>query len=216
MTDATASASADALRDRKVALKLLLPELAAVIGAALFCWFPAPLDAQNEERFTLAAGPVVAVDDSPPSVGAHLRGAVWGWPGPRPVNLQLDAYLTWLAPGTTETVPLMDGSLELRQRETQLGIGASGVFTAWQANRVAPYVLIGAVVRWSDAGTRFGTRTPAGDLVDTVTVDFTETQGDILLGAGVAIRNGTRRLLLEARLYGGTAIVLPVTIGLTF
>jgi hypothetical protein len=51
---------------------------------------------------------------------------------------------------------------------------------------VSPYLLVGVLTRWSDVS---------------------------LLGLGTGISWGNRRLLLEARLYGGTAINMPITIG---
>jgi hypothetical protein len=80
---------------------------------------------------------------------------------------------------------------------------------------VSPYLLVGAVYRWSHASRRVWVQDAFGQ-VTRFNSELNEDQFDILFGLGTAIRLGTRRLLLEARVYGGTAVYLPVTLGLTF
>ncbi|HEY3012988.1 MAG TPA: hypothetical protein VGJ36_09590 [Gemmatimonadales bacterium] len=66
-----------------------------------------------------------------------------------------------------------------------------------------------------DVNRRFEVRDLSGQPSEQGRVSETEHQFDILLGLGTAISWSTRRLLLEARLYGGMAINMPITIGLS-
>jgi hypothetical protein len=182
------------------------------LASAVF--IPGPAAAQWGRHFSLAAGPSVGIDGTPPDVGAHLRlsGALAS--GPRTLNLLADGYVTWMAPGTRETV-FTDGSFLMRDQENQFGLGVTGMVNFSPRSSVSPYVLVGAVTRWSDADRRFELRDSSGQIVDQGRISDTEHQFDILLGLGTAFSWGARRLLLEARVYGGMAITMPITIGLT-
>lgn len=193
----------------------MVSRLAGVLLLAVATLIPNPASAQWGRRFTIAAGPAIGVDGTPPDAGVHFRSSVALDPGPRTLNLLADGYVTWLAPGsTTFTDP--GGSIEFRDKETQIGIGLSGLVTLLRDRTVSPYFLIGGVYRWSDAEQRIVLRDAAGQVVDQDTLELNEDQFDVLLGAGTAVRWGTRRVLLEARLYGGTVIYLPITLGLAF
>jgi hypothetical protein len=175
---------------------------------------PGSSSAQWGGRFTIAAGPAIGIDGTPPDVGLHLRASGALDPGPRTLNLLADAYVTRLLPGS-ETLTDPSGSIEFRSQETQIGVGLSGLLTLRRDHPVSPYVLLGGVYRRSDHGERVIVRDPSG-AVDERSRDFSHNQLDVLFGAGTAFRSGTRRILIEARLYGGTALYLPVTLGLTF
>jgi hypothetical protein len=173
--------------------------LAAVVPASLHAQaMPAP------RRYTLAAGPAVVLDHAPPSMGAHLRGSVAARAGLRPLNVVADVYATRLFPGT-ETV-FAPGPIGVRRAETQVGVGVSGQATLFPSRAVSPYLLAGAVLRHSSA-----TVSAEGE-----SLKDTALQPDLLLGGGLSVRAGGRRLSLETRFYGGTTIYMPVTIGLTF
>ena len=171
--------------------------------------------AQWGRRFTVAAGPAIGVDGTPPNSGAHLRTSAALSPGPRTLNLLADAYVTWLAPATSVDIFPGVGPVSTRDQETQVGAGLSALFSFFHQRSVSPYLLAGAVYRWSDASHRVEARDPLGQVIR-FEADVQEDQFDILLGLGTAINWGTRRLLLEARVYGGTTIYLPLTLGLTF
>jgi hypothetical protein len=187
----------------------------AVLLLTVATLIPSSTSAQWGRRFTIAAGPAIGIDGTPPNAGVHGRLAVAIHPGPRTLNLLADVYVTGLLPGS-ETRTFTDGSIEVRDKETQMGIGLSGLVTLLRERAVSPYFLVGAVYRRSDADGRVVLRDAAGQIIDQVTLDLTENQFDILLGVGSAIQSGSRRVLIDARLYGGTAIYLPITLGLTF
>jgi hypothetical protein len=170
--------------------------------------------AQWGRHFSIAVGPSVGIDGTPPDIGAHFRVAGALAPGPRTLNLLADTYATWLAPGTREDF-YPDGSLFVRDQENQFGIGVSGMLNFAARSSVAPYLLVGAVTRWSDANRRFEVRDLSGNPTQQGSISENKQQFDILLGLGTAITWGSRRLLLEARLYGGMAITMPITVGLT-
>jgi hypothetical protein len=175
---------------------------------------PTPTFAQWGRRFAIAAGPAIAVEDTPPNAGVHFRTSAAFSPGPRTVNLLADAYVTWLAPATeVETFPGL-GPVSSREQETQIGVGLSALFSFLREGSVSPYFLAGAVYRWSDASSRVEVDDGTGQIT-TFRSSLNEDQFDILLGLGAAFRWGTRRVLLEARAYGGTTIYLPITLGLT-
>ena len=174
-----------------------------------------PADAQWGRRFSLSAGPAIVVDEAPPHAGIHLRGAAALLPGVRTVNLLADSYLTWLFPDS-ERLTFFDGSFEQRLRELQLGLGLSAFLALSAQAGFSPYLLAGGVYRWSDVAGENTIRDPAGQITNQAELDQTEDQLDILVGLGFAIRSGTRRVLIEARAYGGTTIYIPVTVGLTF
>lgn len=175
---------------------------------------PSSTSAQWGSRFTIAAGPAIGIDGTPPDIGLHLRASAALDRGPRTLNLLADAYVTRLLPGG-ETFTDPGGSIEFRSQETQIGIGLSGLLTLRRDRAISPYVLVGGVYRRSDHGERVIVRDPSGP-VEEISEDFSHNQLDILFGAGAAFRSGTRRILLEARVYGGTALYLPITVGLTF
>jgi len=175
---------------------------------------PSSTSAQWGRHFAVAAGPAIAVDDTPPYAGVHFRTSAALSPGPRTLNLLADAYITWMAPGTLEQ-PVTGGSFAVRDQETQLGVGLSGLLSFLRRGSVSPYLLVGGVYRWSDANRRLEARDDSGQVIDQVELSQNEDQFDILLGLGTAIHWGNRRLLLEARLYGGMAINMPITIGLS-
>jgi hypothetical protein len=177
--------------------------------------FPDSTSAQWGRRFSVATGPAIGIDDTPPNAGVHLRASAAVAPGPRTLNLLADGYVTWLAPATVERGGVFEPPFSVRERETQAGIGLSGLLSFLPRSSVCPYLLVGAVSRWSDANARLTVRDDSGQVISQISQDQTEHQFDILLGLGTAIRWGARRLLLEARLYGGTAITMPITIGLT-
>ena len=187
----------------------------SLLLSAIIIVLPGSLVAQWGRRFSVAAGPVVAISDTPPHAGVHLRAAGALAPGPRTLNLLADGYVTWLAPGSVELRRVFEPPFDIRERETQVGIGLSGLLNFLPQGSVSPYLLVGAVSRWSDASVRLTLRDDSGQVINQISQDMTEHQFDILLGLGTAIRWGGRRLLLEARLYGGTAINLPITVGLT-
>jgi hypothetical protein len=145
----------------------------------------------------------------------HLRISAALHRGPRTLNLLADGYVTRLLPAS-ETFRDLSGSIEFRSQETQIGVGLSGLLTLLRNRAVSPYMLLGGVYRYSDHGEQVIVRDPAGGPIDDLSQDFSQDQLDILFGAGAAFLWGTRRILLEARVYGGTAIYLPVTLGLTF
>ena len=185
---------------------LLLLVIATLIpGSALAQW---------GRRFTVAAGPAIGVDGTPPNAGAHLRTSAALSPEPRTLNLLADAYVTWLAPATTVDFFPGVGRVSTRDQETQLGGGLSAVITFFRQQAVSPYLLVGGVYRWSDASHRVEARDPLGQVIR-FEADAQEDQFDILFGLGTAIRSGTRRLVVEARVCGGTTIYLPLTLGLT-
>jgi hypothetical protein len=171
--------------------------------------------AQWGQRFSVAAGPAIVVDNAPPHAGASVRAAASLGPGPRTLNLLADAYLTWLASGSEEFT-FTNGSVVNRLRETQVGVGLSGLVAFSTRRAVSPYLLAGGVYRLSDIAGSSTVHDEFGQVVEQAEIDQTEDQVDILLGLGAAVRTGTRRVLVEARLYGGTTIYLPLTIGLTF
>jgi hypothetical protein len=175
---------------------------------------PSPLAAQWGRHFSIAAGPSIGIDGTPPDAGAHVHVAGALAPGPRTLNLLADTYVTWLAPGTREDF-FPDGSLFVRDQENQFGIGVSGMLNFAARSSVSPYLLVGAVARWSDANRQFEVRDLSGQPSQQGRISETEQAFDILLGLGTAISWGNRRLLLEARLYGGMAINMPIIIGLT-
>lgn len=189
--------------------------LADVVLLALATAIANPASAQWGQRFTVAAGPAIGIDDMPPDIGVHFRASVAATPRPSTFNVIADGYLTWLAPGTkTFNSPL--GSLEFRNQETQIGIGLSGLVTFAQRQSLSPYLLVGGVYRRTDATTRVVERDPAGQVVDQAAADLERNDLDILVGLGAALRWGSRRVLVEARAYGGTVVYLPLTLGLTF
>ena len=179
------------------------------------CLMPSSISAQWGRRFTIAAGPALSVDHTPPNAGVHLRSSVVIHPGPRTLNLLVDGYVTRLLPGS-KTFADLSGSLELRREETQIGRGLGGLLTFLSQRRVSPFLLLGGVYRHTDGEQRAMLRDAAGQTVDDFTSDVSANQLDILVGAGFAFRWGTRRLLLEARAYGGMARYVPVTLGLSF
>jgi hypothetical protein len=181
---------------------------------SVFALLPGPAAAQWGRRFTVAAGPSVGIDGTPPDIGAHFRISGALAPSPRPLNLLADGYITWMAPGTREDFS-PDESFFVRDQENQFGIGVSGMLNFAPRSSVAPYLLVGLVTRWSDVNRRFEVRDLSGQPIEQGRISETEHQFDILLGLGTAISWGTRRVLLEARLYGGMAINMPITIGLT-
>lgn len=176
---------------------------------------PGSASAQWGQRFTVAAGPAIGVDGTPPNAGAHLRASGALSRGPQTLNLLADAYVTWLAPATSVDIFPGVGPVSTRNQETQVGAGLSALFSFFHQRTVSPYLLAGAVYRWSDASHRVEARNALGQLIR-FDAEVNEDQFDILFGLGTAIMWGTRRLLLEARVYGGTAIYLPLTVGLTF
>jgi hypothetical protein len=107
------------------------------------------------------------------------------------------------------------GIVTTRDQETQVGVGLNALFSFLHQNSVSPYLLVGAVYRWSHASRRAEALDAAGQVI-TFEAELNEGQFDSVFGLGTGIRWGTRRLLLEARAYGGTVIYLPLTIGLTF
>jgi hypothetical protein len=173
-----------------------------------------PAVAQWGQRFSLAAGPAIVVQDAPPYAGVHVRAAAALLRRVRTFNLLADGYLTWLAPGTEQLIFTI-GSVDRRARETQFGFGLSGLLTLPEDHGLAPYLLAGAVYRRSDATSEVTIREDTGQIFE-FDVDETDDQLDLLLGLGVAIRAGARRVLVEARAYGGTTIHLPITVGMTF
>jgi hypothetical protein len=187
----------------------------AVLLFAVAALIPDNASAQWGRRFTIATGPAIGIDGTPPDAGVHFRSSVALDKGPRTLTLLADAYVTRLVPAS-ETLTFTDGSIEFRDEETQIGIGLSGLVTLLRDRAVSPYSLVGAVYRRSDASERAVLRDAAGQITDQATLELTENQFDILLGLGTAIRSGSRRILIEARLYGGTVIYLPITVGLTF
>lgn len=189
--------------------------LAGVVLVALATLIANPASAQWGQRFTVAAGPSIGIDDIPPDIGVHVRASVAATPRPRTFNVIADGYLTWLAPGTkTFTSPL--GSVEFRNKETQIGVGLSGLVTFARRQPVSPYLLLGGVYRRSDASQRAVRRDPDGQVVEEAAAELKANDLDILVGLGAAFRWGSRRLLVEARGYGGSVVYLPVTLGLTF
>ena len=176
---------------------------------------PGSSSAQWGRRFTIAAGPAVGIDGTPPDAGLHLRTSAALHRGPGALNLLMDAYITRLLPAS-ETFTDPGGSIEFRSQETQIGVGLSGLLTILRDHPISPYFLLGGVYRLSDHGERVIVRDAGGVPIDNLSEDFSQDQLDILLGAGGAFRWGTRRILLELRVYGGTAIYLPITFGLTF
>lgn len=186
----------------------------AVLLLLLTTLVPSSASSQWGRRFTVAAGPAIGVDGTPPSGGAHLRTSAALSASPRTVNFLVDAYVTLLAGTAVDIFPGL-GEVSTRDQETQIGGGASALFGFLHQRSVSPYLLVGAVYRWSDASRRVEARNALGE-VTTFNSDVNEDQIDILFGLGTALRWGTRRLLLEARVYGGTAIYLPLTFGVTF
>jgi hypothetical protein len=182
---------------------------------ALVVLIPGSATAQWGRHFTAAVGPSVGIDGTPPHVGVHVRISGALAPGPRVLNLLADGYVTWMAPGTREDVFFDGSSFFIRDQENQVGLGVNGMVNFSPRGSVSPYLLVGAVTRWSDANRRFELRDASGQITDQSRISQTEHQFDILLGLGTAFSWGARRLLLEARLYGGMAINMPITIGLT-
>jgi hypothetical protein len=174
--------------------------IAVLALAAAAALAPAPVSAQAtlaSQRYTLALGPAVVLDHAPPSTGVHARASATAWTGPRPFNLVADVYATRLFPA--------GGAVRLA--ETQVGLGVSGQATILPRSAVSPYLLLGAVLRHTSATATF----------EGAAAKDTALQPDILLGGGLSARaGGGRRVSLEARLYGGTTIYMPVTLGLTF
>lgn len=180
---------------------------------ALILMAPLPLAAQEAQHFVLAAGPAFAIDDAPPDAGAHVRGSLLFGSMPRTLNLVADAYVTWLAPGTQRFVGF-EGPVDVRRQETQVGLGLNGMISLLPSRAVSPYFLVGGVVRWSHLNGRVTVQNP--ELFEEADASVTRTQADILLGVGAAVRRGGHRLLFEARLYGGSVIYAPLTVGFTF
>lgn len=176
---------------------------------------PSSSPAQWGRRFTIAAGPAMGIDGTPPDAGVHLRTSAALHRGPRTLNLLADAYVTRLLPAS-ETFTDLSGSIEFRSQETQIGVGLSGLLTLLRDHAVSLYFLLGGVYRNSYHGEQVIVRDPAGGPIEDLSQDLSQDQLDILFGAGAAFRWGTRRILLEARVYGGTAVYLPLTFGLTF
>jgi hypothetical protein len=192
--------------------------LALLVVAPLAAATSSVLQAQSVEppaparRFTLAAGPTFALESGPPNLGGHLRGSMALGTIPRPLNLVADAYVSYLPFGSTTLPEAGPGSFETN--ELQIGTGLSGVLTLFPSRSVAPYLLVGGVVRWSSVESSF---TPApGNATRAERVSGDATQGDILLGLGTHIRHGGRLVSIEARIYGGSAINMPVTVGISF
>ena len=171
--------------------------------------------AQWGRQFSIAAGPTIGIDKTPPDAGGHAHVAAAFDPDPRTLNLVADAYFSWMGPGTGEFVFPDGSSFFTREQEKQFGLALSGMLNFAPQKPVSPYLLLGVVSRFSDARADFKDRDPSGRIIDQWGYSQTDYQLDLLLGLGTAIKWGSRRLLLEARLYGGTAINVPLTIGLT-
>jgi hypothetical protein len=77
-----------------------------------------PAVAQWGQRFSLAAGPAIVVQDAPPYAGVHVRAAAALLRRVRTFNLLADGYLTWPAPGTGQLI-FTAVSVDRRVRETQ-------------------------------------------------------------------------------------------------
>jgi hypothetical protein len=193
----------------------MFPRIFPLLLLVIATLIPDSALAQWGRRFTVAAGPAIGVDGTPPNAGAHLRTSAALSPTPRTLNLLADAYITWLAPATTVDIFPGVGPVSTRDQETQVGAGLSALFTFFRQQTVSPYLLAGAVYRWSDASRWVEARDPLGQPISFES-EVNEDQLDILFGLGTAISWGSRRLLLEARVYGGTAIYLPLTLGFTF
>lgn len=56
--------------------------LAGVVLLALATAIANPASAQWGQRFTVAAGPAIGIDDMPPDIGVHLRASVAATPRP--------------------------------------------------------------------------------------------------------------------------------------
>lgn len=182
---------------------------------SLLALVPNSARAQWGRHFSIAAGPSIGIDGTPPDAGVHVHVAGALAPGPRALNLLADGYFTWMAPGTNQGF-FFGSTFVDRHQENQFGIGLSGIWNILPRSSVCPYLLVGVVSRWSDVSQQFVIRDESGQLVDQSSFSGTEHQFDLLLGLGAAMRWGSRRLLLEGRLYGGSAINMPITLGLTF
>jgi hypothetical protein len=171
--------------------------------------------AQWGRRFALAAGPAIGVQDRPPDGGFHLRGSIALTPRPHRLNLLLDGYATWM-PEASSLQITPGGLVAIWDKETQLGAELAGLVTFRRQRSISPYLLVGSVYRWSDAGRRVELIDPSGVHVTELFSKLRDSQFDILLGFGAAVQSGRRQLLVEVRAYGGTVIYLPFTFGVTF
>lgn len=189
--------------------------LSVVLAAHLFA------GAAAAQQFGAALGPAFPTSPTP-ATGVHARAEALLLGGRRTFNILTDAHVTRLLPATVASqigigsLPPSSVPADIARSEWQVGASVSGVLTLFPSRRFSPYILAGVTVRHSWLNERADFRDPRDQSTGRADFSFRDVTGDLLLGGGTWFEAFGRPLRAEVRVYGGSAINVPVTIALPF